>query len=211
MAFRRASRAPCVLEVERKFRSLAVAELTQYGGIPHFQSLRRLPSQSLRDAYYDRSSLLSSAGAWVRKRNGEWQAKIKQGGNFTNSRFEEICGARNISEHVRRITNLDGGESDNFGLHPIATFSTRRETWIADDEFHIVLDTMDFGHEVGEVELQQEVLPDAEEGFLSQRRKQRVMQDMDERVSKFMKQYSWAFSQGRPKGKLTAYFERMSV
>jgi len=146
----------------------------------------------------------------VRKRNGLWQAKIRKGGNFTNSRFEEVYGARDISEYVRRITGIDDEEANNFGLYNIATFSTERETWIADSDFHIVLDTMDFGHVVGEVELQQEVLMDVRTGFPSERQKQRMMQDMDGKISEFMRRYSWAFTQGEPKGKLTAYFERMS-
>lgn len=202
MAFR--PRTPCVLEVERKFRSLAVHELTRRGGIPHFKSLQKLPTQNLHDAYYDRANLLSSAGAWVRNRNGEWQAKIRKGGNFTNSMFEELRGARDISTYISRVTSLPCTEANNFGLRPIAEFSTRREAWIADDEFHIVLDTMDFGHEVGEVELQQVLAENDPE----EQQKQRMMREMDEKISLFMRQYGWAFSSGEPKGKLTAYFER---
>src|SRR4051794_29746153 len=108
----------CVLEVERKFRSLAVRQLTQHGGTPAFKSLRQLPAQSLHDVYYDRSSQLSSAGAWVRKRNGQWEAKIKKGGTFTNSRFEELRDVRHIAAHVKRIVGTDGSVDalDSFGL-----------------------------------------------------------------------------------------------
>ncbi|KAF2453458.1 CYTH-like domain-containing protein [Lineolata rhizophorae] len=211
MASRQGSKLSRVLEVERKFRSLAVRDLSQHGRFPHFRSLRKLPVQCLHDTYYDQSSLLSSAGAWVRRRNGAWQAKIKKGGTFNNSKFEELCDARDISSHITRITGTNKLEADNFGLLPIANFSTRRETWIADDEFHIALDIMDFGHEVGEVELQRVLHDIAGGGDLSEQQEQRLMQEMDEKISTFMKQYSWAFSPGEPKGKLTAYFERMRM
>lgn len=201
----------CILEVERKFRSLAVRKLTQHGGTPAFKSLRQLPTQSLHDVYYDQSGRLSSAGAWVRKRNGEWEAKIKKGGNFTNSRFEELRDTGDIAAHVKRIvgTDVSVDASSSFGLSPIATLSTTRETWIADDEFSIVLDKTDIGHEVGEVELQR-VVAGVDGSGPSEGQKESITRELDERISAFMKRYSWAFSPGEPKGKLTAYFEKMS-
>ncbi|KAL6806420.1 CYTH-like domain-containing protein [Trichoderma sp. SZMC 28013] len=202
MAFRRFP-PTCVLEVERKFRSFAVSKLTRCGGVPHFKSLQKLPIQIIRDSYYDKSNLLSSAGAWIRNRDGQWEAKIKKGGSFTNSRFEELNNVDDISAYIKRTTAIDDTATRNFGLDPIAIFSTTRETWIADDEFHIVLDTMDFGHQVGEVELQKSLAAESTE-----QQKQDEMRVMDERVAAFMKTYAWAFSAGKPKGKLTAYFER---
>lgn len=208
MAFRRLPVSSCVLEVERKFRSLAVRELTRYGGRPHFKSLRKLSDQIIRDSYYDKSSILSSAGAWIRNRDGEWQAKIRKGGNFTNSRFEELSSIDDIAAYIKRTTGIDGGEAINFGLQPTAIFSTTRETWVADDEFHVVLDTMDFGHQVGEIELQK-ILASEDGSALTEQHKQEAMQIMDDRIVSFMKTYAWAFSAGEPKGKLTAYFERL--
>lgn len=206
MAFRRLS-TTCILEVERKFRSLAVPNLTQYGGLPHFKSLQKLPIQVIRDSYYDKSNLLSSSGAWIRKRDGKWEAKIKKGGTFTNSRFEELTHVDDISSYIKHATGIDEREARNFGLDPIAIFSSTRETWIADDEFHVVLDTMDFGHQVGEVELQKALVGD-NGSEPTEQQKEVEMQVMDDRVIAFMKTYAWAFSLGQPKGKLTAYFER---
>jgi thiamine-triphosphatase len=194
--------------VERKFRSLTVRELTANNGNPPFKTIRSLGQRSIQDVYYDRSGLLSSAGVWVRQRNGDWEAKVKRGGNFTNSRFEELSDPRDISRCIKDITGVACHEHDLFGLEPIATLSTVRKTWIADEDFSIVLDSMDFGHTVGEVELQQQ------KGFIAmgelsiEEQKQRTMQEMDDRIAKFMEQYSWAFCPGVPKGKLTAYFER---
>ncbi|KAL6874835.1 CYTH-like domain-containing protein [Trichoderma novae-zelandiae] len=206
MAFRRLPKT-CVLEVERKFRSLAVPQLTQYGGLPHFKSLQRLPVQTIHDSYYDKLGLLSKSGAWVRKRNGSWEAKIKKGGSFLNSRFEELSGIQDISTYIKKATGIDDTEARHFGLEPIAVFTTTREAWIADDdEFIIALDTMDFGHQVGEVELQKTLVGvDGREP--TEQQKQDEMQLMDERIVEFMKTYAWAFSPGRPTGKVTAYFE----
>lgn len=66
---------------------------------------------------------------------------------------------------------------------------------------------MDFSHIVGEVELQQTILTN-NTGIFIEKEKQRLMQQMDDRIAKFMERYAWAFRPGVPKGKLTAYFER---
>ncbi|RTE71885.1 hypothetical protein BHE90_013701 [Fusarium euwallaceae] len=213
MVPRRLLSAPCVLEVERKFRALAVRELTQHGGDPHFQSLRKLPPKRIRDTYYDRTNILSSAGAWVRRRNGGWEAKIRKGGDFTNSRFEELTNPRDIAAYVQSVTGAADAAASagcNFGLAATADFCTRRETWIADGEFRIVLDAIDFGHEVGEVELQL-VLAGVGDEEPGEARKQEAAAAMDERVEAFMKRYAWAFAPGEPKGKLTAYFEKFNT
>ncbi|KAL6890422.1 CYTH-like domain-containing protein [Trichoderma evansii] len=189
MAFRQLAKSTHVLEVERKFHSLAVRELTQFGGLPHFKNLRRLPKQIICDSYYDKSNALSTAGAWMRNRDGEWQIKIKKGGNFTNSRFEELSSIDDIAAYIKRTTRIDEGEAVNFGLHPIATFSTIREIWVADDEFHVVLDTMDFGHQVGEIELQK-ILVGKDGNVPTEKQKQIEVQIMDERIIEFMKTYA---------------------
>ncbi|KAF2789850.1 hypothetical protein K505DRAFT_312399 [Melanomma pulvis-pyrius CBS 109.77] len=197
-----------ILEVERKFCSFAVQELTANNGTPRFQSIRSLGQWKIHDVYYDRSNLLSSAGVWIRQRNGQWEAKVKKGGNFTNSRFEELSDPRDISRCIRDLTGIESTEQQQFGLKCIASLSTIRKAWIADSEFRIVLDTMDFGHTVGEVELQQQANFRAAMGSSIEQQKQKRMQEMDDRIAKFMERYSWAFCPGEPKGKLTAYFER---
>lgn len=188
-----------ILEVERKFRRLAAKTLTREGGVPPFRSLQSLPIKTIHDIYYDKADILYNAGTWVRRRNGQWEAKIRLGGDLVNSRFEELKGAREIAACVRRIMGNDIEEDCNFGLVTMAEFTTTRETWVADGEFSIVRDRTDFGHEVGEVELQAEV--DA----LTENEKKRVMAGMDERIGQFMERYSWAFVQGKAVGKLTAY------
>ena len=169
--------------------------------------------------YYDRSDLLSAAGMWVRQRDGRWQAKFDKGGNFSNSRFEETEDLGEIKDRVLDVLSLARSRGTlslkkselkkHFGLVPMADFVTTRKRWLANGEFEIVLDRTNFGHTVGEVELQQEV-PSGDWGEgPSEDFKRETMQDMDEQIVEFMKRYSWAFSLGEPVGKLTAYFKLM--
>lgn len=230
--------ATTVLEVERKFRALAVPSLTGLAGSPAasepgpaagFASVRPLPTRTFHDVYFDTARhALCAAGAWVRRRDGVWQAKVRRGGwrgDFVNSRFEELVGAPDVAACVRELLRAEavgvqagGGEvkeeeegtrdaegsaeDENFGLRKMAEFVTTREGWLVDGEFRVVRDRTDFGHEVGEVELQVEVdarMGEAEKGAL--------MDEMDRRIGEFMRRYAWAWVEGKPVGKLTAYFD----
>lgn len=131
-----------------------------------------------------------------------WEAKIRKGGDRTNSQLEELTDTKNIAAAVRKITGVSVGEEGEFGLHKMAEFVTIREQWVVDGEFGVVRDRTDFGHEVGEVELQVEV-----HGDMREEEKRRVMGEMDGRIGGFMERYGWAFGEGRAVGKLTAYFE----
>ena len=197
-----------LLEVERKFCSLAVKDLASNTGQPAFKSIRALAQQTIHDTYYDNpSGSLISAGIWVRRRNGLWEAKVKRGGNYTNSMFEELTGVELVRRCVMDVIGKEDCAKDLFGLSTIATLSTVRQSWIADNEFKIVFDTMNFGHTVGEVELQEEVHFTATANSLIEQQKQEKMKEMDKRIEAFMNKYSWAFHLGIPKGKLMAYFE----
>jgi thiamine-triphosphatase len=201
-----------ILEVERKFCSLGVKDLAYHTGRPAFESIRALPEKKIDDVYYDNSSgSLVSAGVWVRQRNGLWEAKIKKGGDYTNSMFEEIGGTELVRRCVMDVIGKDA-EKDHFGLDIFAALSTVRNRWIADDDFKIVLDTMDFGHTVGEVELQENVdfAPTATTSEIEQLKRE-TMKKMDKRIEEFMDKYSWAFHLGVPKGKLTAYFDLQAL
>ena len=200
-----------LLEVERKFCSLAVKDLASNTGQPAFKSIRALAQQTIHDVYYDNSSgSLISAGIWVRQRNGFWEAKVKRGGDYTNSMFEELAGTEPVRRCVMDVIGKEDCEKDHFGLDPIAALSTVRQSWTADNEFKIVLDTMNFGHTVGEVELQEEVQFTAANPSIEQQKREK-MKEMDKRIEVFMDRYSWAFHLGVPKGKLTAYFELQAV
>lgn len=144
----------------------------------------------------------------MRQRNGQWEAKVRKGGTFNDSKFEELFDPHEISQYVKNLTGIGKTEEDHFGLERIAMLSTLRKAWMADHEFKIVSDTTDFGHTVGEVELQKKVDFIGAEDVSIEQQKQRVMQEMDERIVKFMSRYAWAFRPGIPTGKLSAYFKR---
>jgi hypothetical protein len=81
-------------------------------------TLSRLPRKRVTDKYFDRNGVLESKGIWVRWRreqttahdgkdaatskesgaDGFWEAKIKQGGDFVNSRFTEVRGRDAVEE-----------------------------------------------------------------------------------------------------------------
>lgn len=204
-----------VLEVERKFCGLAVPHLTRTTGKPPFRSLRYLGEHSFTDVYFDRDDRLSSRGLWIRKRQLEgkepaWEAKIRKGGTFNNSAFEEITDTAAIARCVSSIIDQGQPGSKNFGLEAVARLGTRRKSWLADDKFKVVLDSMDFGHEVGEVEMEHRLMrpPDQKSASDAERWKRDISEDMDRQIQAFMKRYHWAFRPGVPQGKLTAFFER---
>jgi thiamine-triphosphatase len=197
------------LEVERKFCSLAVKDLASNTGQPAFKSIRALAQKTIHDVYFDNPSRsLISTGIWVRQRNGFWEAKVnlKGGGDYINSMFEELAGTEPVRRCVMDVIGKDC-EKEHFGLEAVATLSTVRQSWIADDDFKIVFDTMNFGHTVGEVELQEEGQFTATANLPIEQQKRERMKEMDKRIEVFMDRYSWAFHLGVPKGKLTAYFE----
>ncbi|OWY53977.1 Thiamine-triphosphatase [Alternaria alternata] len=198
------------LEVERKFCGLAVTDLAHHVGNPPFRTIQSQGQRVFNDTYFDRAGRLAAAGVWVRLRNGQWEAKVRKGGDFQNSRFEELSDPHKIGKQVQAITGQGCNERESFGLDRIANMSTTRTTWLADEWFTIVLDRMDFGHEVGEVELQSEVHL-AYTGQALEDHKQRAMQQMDQEIVAFMERYRWAFAAGVPIGKLTAYFERKAA
>jgi len=198
-----------ILEVERKFCSLAVKDLVTNTRQPPFKIIHALPQHTIHDVYYDDPSRsLINAGIYVRRRNGLWEAKLRRGGDFVNSMFEELSGPDLVRQCVRNVTGKEASaEKDFFGLGAIATLSTVRQSWIADGEFKIVFDAMDFGHTVGEVELQEEFHFSATANASRENQIREKMTEMDKKIGAFMNKYHWAFQMGVPKGKLMAYFE----
>jgi thiamine-triphosphatase len=191
-----------VLEVERKFSGLRVHPLRKNAGSPAFRQLEHLGAKSFRDVYFDYEQLLSKSGTWVRQRDGRWESKIRQAGDYNNSQFREVQDVDEIGRHVRQITHHTQVSSKDFGLTKIAELTTHREMWRADDRFKIVLDRTDFGHVVGEVELETEV------AWQSESESRRLCAWMDSEIECFMQRYYWAFNSSPAVGKLTAYFAR---
>ena len=144
------------LEVERKFlvTPIAVSCLRSNSGGSRFKKHESLGKQTTQDTYYDRNGLLFSKGVYIRRRNGHWEAKIRTGGDFINLAFTEVDGNNAVKEVVEQnLTVSADGLSIEEMLEPCADFVTERESWIMDGRFKVDVDTTDFGHMVGEVEL----------------------------------------------------------
>lgn len=244
--------SPTILEVERKFTSTptslvhlltAVGVMTDADGVggARFRSL--VPLQPLaeytdfQDVYFDTpQETLGRAGVWLRRR--EWcgytsrdryrprlEAKVRVGGDYTNSAFEEITDVARIAALLAELVpgaevvlrGRDAGpEVRGGGMGVLASFQTHRRKFLADGRFTIVLDTTDFGHAVGEVELERELPAGVErdregEGKEGGYDKAAVVAEMDHDIDAFMKSYPWAIPPGEPVGKLSAYFAKYPV
>ena len=190
------------LEVERKFVCTPHTKnlLHANSGSPPLPNLAFKGQHSFEDTYYDFDKALFSHGIWIRKRNGTWQAKIRQGGDFTNSQFSELEGKKDIKALVERLhVGADTG-TVNFGLGEMARYVTQRDVWKVADAYEIVVDSTNFGHLVGEVELQQAIEPGEEA------EKDAAIR-MAAQIKDFMLKHAWAFPSGKVIGKLSAYFE----
>ncbi|KAI9824973.1 MAG: hypothetical protein M1826_007225 [Phylliscum demangeonii] len=254
-----------VLEVERKFRSAAAAQLRLNSGKPAFDPFSYRGAHRFHDTYYDdgdwggptaAGGTLVAAGVWLRCRDQRWQAKVRLGGDFNRSEFEELDDVPAIGRLVQRLRGRAPMQTETemlmppFGLRPTASFATVRETWSVggrtaatsasaststststdpDDDnddaakhpaFEIVLDTTDFGHVVGEIELvrmlergadgeedEQEEGEEGEEEESLVARRHVALRQMNARLDAFMERHAWAFPPGKPVGKLSAYFE----
>ncbi|KAF3766525.1 hypothetical protein M406DRAFT_68851 [Cryphonectria parasitica EP155] len=220
------------LEVERKFQPTATSLhlLANNAGSPKFTSLERNPTSGRRieDLYFDTPSLvLMNQGIYVRRRNGCLEAKLRVGGDYVRSAFSETRDAAEIlaaiARHVPQVVCLDekGGKNEKESLESllrgrgsvvkqVAGFVTVRSEYTANGRFSIVIDEMDFGHRVGEVELERHVASlDGEDHHAQAEAQAEAATQMGKEIDGFMRVYSWAFPAGEdPVGKLAAYFSR---
>ena len=196
-----------LLEVERKFtwNSASLPILMSNGGRPPFSSQPTIQSKIFRDTYYDQGNKLSSTGLWVRKRlryhpykQGDnsttctWEAKQSMpGSSFVRSTYDETQDPSRILQMIRNRIPMCPGPGESFGLEETCRFKTYRRSFLADGKFTVVLDETDFGHAAGEVELLAE---DADKAHAD--------------IDVFLARYKWLFDCSKPKGKLTAYFEK---
>lgn len=207
-----------LLEVERKFCPSAVTLIARNAGFPPFKKFTALPTTTFTDTYFDLKTTLRDKGIWLRRRDNEWEMKVKTGGDFINSSFQEISSTQEIDQALKKylshelmsiteITSCSTGGGGNiqgiFGLAPFAKITTTRQAWTAksdsEDTLQLVVDTTDFGHHVGEVELAWDGVGTAT--------KDESRLKMDQILSVFMNHHKWAFPGGECWGKLTAYFE----
>lgn len=221
-----------VLEVERKFAPTAtsIRQLGQNNGEPPFESVVHKGVTCFEDRYYDTpNDTLSKAGVWIRRReklecgvrpftgskgasppDASWEAKIRVGGDFINSAFREITDVHEISAMLGTLvpgSELDADHGPHGGeVREMARFVTDRTGYIVDGKFTVVIDVTDFGHTVGEVELERDATEASCEGV----DKELAIAAMDKEIDGFMRRFWWAFPAGKPVGKLTAYFDRKS-
>ncbi|KAH6664453.1 CYTH-like domain-containing protein [Halenospora varia] len=198
------------LEVERKFlvTPVAVSYLRSNGGGSRFKKYESLGKQTTHDTYYDQNGLLFSKGVYIRRRNGHWEAKIRTGGDFINSAFTEVDGNNAVKEAIEQnlTVSVDGLSIEEI-LEPCAEFVTERESWMMDGRFKVDVDTTDFGHSVGEVELTRTF--QYANGEEEKEEEKKLEEKMDQEIKAFMQSYPQAFPAGRPLGKLSAYFSRL--
>jgi thiamine-triphosphatase len=201
------------LEVERKFLATpaAISYLRSNGGGSAFKEFTPLGNTTIHDIYYDRNGCLFSKGVYVRLRNGQWEAKVRAGGDFINSAFTEIDGKHAVKEVVEQNlgSSADGRNIEEM-LFCCAEFVTERESWVLEGRFNVDVDTTDFGHVVGEVELLRflENLK-GEDGEGEKERVKKLRAEMDREIEAFMISHPQAFPAKRPVGKMSAYFQQV--
>lgn len=219
-----------ILEVERKFvpTATSIRQLEQNTGEPPFDSVVHKGVTCFEDTYYDSpTDTLSTAGVWIRRREKfecgvrrfegykrkdprdvSWEAKVRVGGDFINSAFREVTDVQEISALLGTLVpgaELDAHHGPRGGqVREMARFITDRMGYFVDRKFTVVIDLTDFGHTVGEVELER----DSAEGSCEGEDKTPAIAAMDEEIDGFMRRFAWAFPAGTPVGKLSAYFER---
>ncbi|KAF8428629.1 CYTH-like domain-containing protein [Tirmania nivea] len=191
-------------EIEQKFtfdRHL-LPLLRTNSGKPPFTHLTTFKQTSFHDAYFDNPlRILSknpSGAIWLRKRDNKWQAKVTQSANkdFQKVSYQEVSTLSEIEKLIRKYFPECPGAKEDFGLSPYCQYQTDRTEFTANRRFTVALDTTNFGHDVGEVEV---IAKEGED-------EKRVMTE----IEKFMEEYQWFFKSGRgkPKGKMSAYFEK---
>lgn len=132
-----------------------------------------------------------------RPRKQAIQAKKRIAGTYNRSTFDELTDPHAIRAQIAHYLPLPPSTPSNeknnlFGLDILAQLVTTRQVYVADRRFTVVLDRTDFGHAVGEVELEVEAEGDAEKAH--------------EEIDGFLAKYSWFCQAGPVEGKLSAYF-----
>lgn len=211
----RVSMPGVVFEVERKFSPTpaSIARLKKNAGNPPFSSHKYLSRKVLKDVYFQAENVdLMDRGIYIRARNGVLEAKVRQGGDWTNSVSQEIVGEEEVKNFIASAFPDMPIRLDD--LKPSSWMRTLRDEWKIDG-FSVAVDRTLFGtwmwgkatypqkpHMVAEVELCQRVRNEERE---------EAAREMDRRIEAFMKKHEWAFPRGgeKPRGKLVAYVEWM--
>ncbi|XP_062917355.1 thiamine-triphosphatase [Mobula hypostoma] len=145
------------IEVERKFAVRPDTErcLASLGG-------QRLGSRSLLDRYFDTEDLrLTSADLWLRTREGRWQLKSRVGAGGPadgTTRYRETTSEAEILALLRPLLTAAAGGLDRLvesgHLQEFAAIRTQRISYRLPQGTVVDLDLADFGHRVGEIEVE---------------------------------------------------------
>ena len=240
------SRSVSYLEVESKFLP-ASDFLDGMNSLCSTQDASKI--ERFRDTYYD-NGILAKKGIWIRYRRTTsvgteddepvadlpsdecWNAKVRLGGDFIESQFEEHHGEGSIRDLLS--THIPGTMLEDLAI--TADLETTRTTWsirLHDSYSHansstcndaeymsVALDHVvslkeepacsqllpKFEHLVGEVELVKPVSTASEDEDVAVESEMELDQ-MKSRIGEFMKDNPRLFSQSKPVGKLSAYFD----
>ncbi|KAF2168401.1 hypothetical protein M409DRAFT_53090 [Zasmidium cellare ATCC 36951] len=239
------------LEVERKFNcnpvlgllletsdAQAKGRITPFAAIAQNSPLKfaRQPDEMIVDQYFDYEGKLSANNIWVRQRtvnptsfqtgadDSGWEAKVRVGGDYQNSEFEEVCGKDDVMKLVGRFVPK---------IQATMNMGTSRKSWVASEcspqdgdrlprQVLVVIDeameTMwpikmnpgeeakNFKHSVGEVELTRSIELTGDDEA-DQDLKMRMTGQMSEELKAWMERHEELFpTDPAPQGKLTAFY-----
>lgn len=138
------------IEVEKKF-ALNEASISRIVNSSEF-----LGERKFRDTYYDTADFrLTRRDMWLRVRAGKFELKLPMDINSERhvdqyTELEDDLDIRRILHIQEKGTLCD--DLDKQGYVPFCSIETTRRTY-KNSSFTIVLDSMDFGYTIGEVEL----------------------------------------------------------
>lgn len=221
------------IEVERKFNITAAlsTHLSKPSGhalftVPHHHNQQHAAvfrrEVLIHDEYFDQDGTLEAHNIWLRERSifpvpgGPpstivWEAKIRNGGDQTNSHFIEVCGRSQI---LSTLAGLDlplkwfplRRRGTALQLKTTAWIFFTREIWDVAD-MTLVLDKARELPDVGEVEMTKTIGGDGAESIIEDGKMiVDARQAMDKKLTEFMTANQTLFPVvPHPVGKLQAY------
>lgn len=224
-----------LLEVERKFNVAAAHRLRSLLNVTSDDDIQlrmrpklktgaleftRQTDLHINDQYFvTPDGRLDASNIWIRRRtinakDIKWEAKIRLGGDYLNSEFEEITGKSKIDEYLKMLGICN--------LQRIVNLNTARQSWVVSGEQQnaemvVVVDLCTAGgmgksdsafrHIVGEVGMTRDIGLEQEDGEETKRAKKELTGQMSSDLKGFMQRHEDLFpTKPGPVGKLTAYF-----
>jgi predicted adenylyl cyclase CyaB len=142
-----------MIEVEKKF-SLSADEINKLTAGSQF-----LGEKTFTDEYYDTEDfLLTAQDKWLRLRDGKWELKLTMNkGQAANKRKMDQYEELETEEGIKEALNIKSKKPlslalAELGYKPFCKITTTRKKY-KKGEFTIDLDQVDFGYNIGEIEL----------------------------------------------------------